>query len=97
MDNQRPTLDLKYFHDICPDRNGACDLEQAWIIMTNFEVPVIAVFTKYDQFKLNVRMQLEDKGDINARSNASSEAERSFQTDYRSPLGESTPFVRLEG
>ncbi|KAH8985065.1 hypothetical protein EDB86DRAFT_3049455, partial [Lactarius hatsudake] len=34
MDNQRPQLDLKFFQDICPDRN----------------VPVIAVFTKFDQF-----------------------------------------------
>ena len=23
MDNQRPELDLKFYHDICPDRNGA--------------------------------------------------------------------------
>src|SRR6266404_1038714 len=22
MDNQRPELDLRFFHDICPDRNG---------------------------------------------------------------------------
>jgi len=97
MDNQRPTLDLKYYHGICPDRNGGYNLEYAWIILTNFKVPVIAVFTKYDQFKRNVRMGLEDKGDIDAISNAVSEAERLFQADYRSPLGESTTFVRLEG
>ena len=23
MDNQRPELDLKFFNDICPDKNGA--------------------------------------------------------------------------
>jgi hypothetical protein len=23
MDNQRPQLDLKFYKDICPDRNGA--------------------------------------------------------------------------
>ena len=23
MDNQRPGLDLKFYHDICPDQNGA--------------------------------------------------------------------------
>jgi len=33
MDNQRPSLDLKHFNDVCLDRN----------------VPVIAVFTKYEQ------------------------------------------------
>jgi len=22
MDNDRPSLDLKYFNDICPDKNG---------------------------------------------------------------------------
>ena len=26
-------------------------------------VPIIAVFTKYDQFKLNVEMKLEDEGE----------------------------------
>jgi hypothetical protein len=28
MDNDRPSLDLKYFGDICPDKNGMsrCDI-----------------------------------------------------------------------
>ncbi|KAH9008645.1 hypothetical protein EDB84DRAFT_1446807, partial [Lactarius hengduanensis] len=49
MDNQRPQLDLKYFKDICPERN----------------VPVIAVFTKYDQFRRNVQIHVEDFGSPN--------------------------------
>ncbi|KAH8977024.1 hypothetical protein EDB86DRAFT_1350778 [Lactarius hatsudake] len=46
MDNRRPQLDLKYFKDICPDRN----------------VPVIVVFTKYDLFLRYVQMHVEDFG-----------------------------------
>ncbi|KAH8986812.1 hypothetical protein EDB86DRAFT_2832574 [Lactarius hatsudake] len=63
MDNQRPELDLRYFKDICPDRN----------------VPVIAVFTKYDQFLRNVKMHLEDYGNTD---NVSDEAERQFKEHY---------------
>ncbi|KAH9032894.1 hypothetical protein EDB85DRAFT_1165859 [Lactarius pseudohatsudake] len=46
MDNQRPQLDLRFFKDICPDRN----------------VPVIVVFTKHDQFRRNARIYVEDFG-----------------------------------
>ncbi|KAH9059237.1 GTP-binding protein [Lactarius vividus] len=46
MDNQRPQLDVKFFKDICPDRN----------------VPVIVVFTKHDQFRRNVQIYVEDFG-----------------------------------
>jgi hypothetical protein len=61
-----------------------------------FPVPVIAVFTKYDQFKLNVKMKLEDDEDDNAGSNAGSEAECLFQANYLHQLGENLGFVRLE-
>ena len=63
MDNDRPLLDLKHFDDICPDKNGASKASfmnwgSKWEI---FQVPVIAVFTKYDQFKRNIKMKLEDE------------------------------------
>ena len=61
-----------------------------------FPVPVIAVFTKYDQFKLNVEMNLEDNGDVNAKTNMGFEVESLFQRKYLHPLGENPCFVRLE-
>ncbi|KAF5353995.1 hypothetical protein D9756_006983 [Leucocoprinus leucothites] len=76
MDNQRPGLDLKHFKDICPDQN----------------VPVIAVFTKYDQFKLDVEMDLED-GDVNG---AETTPEIQFEENYLCHLGARAKYVRLE-
>ncbi|KAH9066208.1 hypothetical protein EDB87DRAFT_696152 [Lactarius vividus] len=78
MDNQRPQLDLKFFKDICPDQN----------------VPVIVVFTKYDQFKRNVQIHLEDYG--NPDDNVSDVIEKQFQEHYLRHLGNDVRFVRLE-
>ena len=62
-----------------------------------FPVPVIAVFTKYDQFKRNIRMKLEDQGrdpDIDLDA----EVENKFKQHYLSGLqvDSSPPFIRLE-
>ncbi|KAH8991762.1 hypothetical protein EDB86DRAFT_1555195 [Lactarius hatsudake] len=78
MDNQRPQLDLTFFKDICPDRN----------------VPVVAVFTKYDQFWRNVQIHVEDFGSPD--DNISDMAEKKFQEHYLRPLGDDVRFVRLE-
>jgi len=78
MDNQRPGLDLKHFKDVCPDRN----------------VPVIAVFTKFDQFKLNVEMELEDHGDPDGQGTAAVEIR--FREHYLCHLGDGARFVQLE-
>jgi len=78
MDNQRPGLDLKHFKDVCPDRN----------------VPVIAVFTKYDQFKLNVEMELEDHGDPDGLGTAAPEIR--FREHYLCHLSDGARFVQLE-
>ncbi|KAH9054703.1 hypothetical protein EDB87DRAFT_1426102 [Lactarius vividus] len=78
MDNQRPQLDLKFFEDICPDRN----------------VPVIVVFTKYDQFLRNVQIHLEDFGSPN--DNVLDVADKQFEEHYLRPLGDNIRFVRLE-
>ncbi|KAH9166176.1 hypothetical protein EDB89DRAFT_1857670 [Lactarius sanguifluus] len=78
MDNQRPELDLKFFKDICPERN----------------VPVIAVFTKYDQFRRNVQIHVEDFGSPD--DDVSDVAEKRFQEHYVNPLGDDVRFVRLE-
>ncbi|KAF5345973.1 hypothetical protein D9756_010901 [Leucocoprinus leucothites] len=76
MDNQRPELDMKHFKDICPDQN----------------VPVIAVFTKYDQFKLDVEMDLEDR-DVNGLETT---PEIRFEENYLCHLGAGAKYVRLE-
>ena len=64
--------------------------------MEYFVVPVIAVFTKYEQFKFNIRMRLEDEDRLG--SEAPGEAERVFQEQYLSRLGGKVDphFVRLE-
>ena len=59
---------------------------------------MIAVFTKYDQFKRNVKMKLEDEGCPSPETELGREAERIFHNFYLSEL-EATPnlkFVQLE-
>ena len=66
--------------------------------MDDFQVPVIAVFTKYDQFKRNIKMQLEDE-DLEGRGSGKcfeNEAESVFNHHYLANLGRTPPFVRLE-
>jgi len=60
-----------------------------------FQVPVVAVFTKYDQFKRDIKMKLEDEGcdreiDLNA------EVENIFNRHYLASLNGPPPFIRLE-
>jgi hypothetical protein len=64
--------------------------------MWGFQVPVIAVFTKYDQFKRDISFKLEDKG-RNPRTDLEDEAESMFRQHYLAGLGGTPPFVRLEG
>ncbi|KAH8986641.1 hypothetical protein EDB86DRAFT_3082693 [Lactarius hatsudake] len=78
MDNQRPQLDLRFYKDICPDEN----------------VPVVVVFTKYDQFWQNVRIYVEDFG--SPGDSIIDVAEKQFQQHYLLPLGDGVKFVRLE-
>jgi len=80
MDNQRPKLDLKFYKDICPDQN----------------VPVIALFTKYDQFLRNIEMHVADYPSEYPNSNGSEVAEKLFQELYLHPLGDDIRYVRLE-
>jgi hypothetical protein len=55
---------------------------------------VIAVFTKYDQFKREVKMKLEDQGRDPAH--VDDDVEYIFKEHFLGGLKESTPFVRLE-
>jgi hypothetical protein len=60
--------------------------------MIDFEGPVIGVFTKYDQFKLNVEMDLEDDPD----RLGSVTPETMFREHYLCRLGDGARFVQLE-
>jgi hypothetical protein len=55
---------------------------------------VIAVFTKFDQFRRDVRIKLEDQHRDPALLNT--EVERVFVEHYLANLRGSPPFVRLE-
>ncbi|KAJ7112362.1 hypothetical protein C8R44DRAFT_251870 [Mycena epipterygia] len=83
MDNQRPILDVAPFHNICPDKN----------------VPVIAVFTKFEAFRSNTRLNLEDEEreyeDLEDQTRR--ECEKVFRAEYLNRLGTSPKFVCLEG
>jgi hypothetical protein len=97
MDNQRPELDLRHFNDICPDQNGAlsCVFPMIYNNITHrFPVPVIAVFTKYDQFLRNVEMHLEDYG--NPDDDLSDAVDTQFKEHYLAHLGDGARFVQLE-
>ena len=61
-----------------------------------FQVPVIAVFTKYDQFRRNVEMDVFDYPDKYQNGNVSQEVENQFQEHYLRPLGNDVRYVRLE-
>ena len=58
---------------------------------------MIAVFTKYDQFKRNVKMKLEDEG-RDPGTHFDTEVETMFDRYYLASLGGPPPFkfVRLE-
>jgi len=58
------------------------------------QVPVIAVFTKFDQFKREIGFKLEDQCRDPALLDV--EVERIFHEDYVGSLRGSPPFVRLE-
>jgi len=55
-------------------------------------VPVIAVFTKYDQFKRDIEMDLED-GDRDGEGTAH---EIQFQENYLCHLSAEAKYVQLE-
>jgi hypothetical protein len=95
MDNNRPELDLKHFHEICPDKNGVstCKLYKLGLTRRTFQVPVIAVFTKYDQFRRNIKFKLEDD---KRETDLDAEVKKIFDQHYLASLGGDPPFVRLE-
>ena len=63
--------------------------------MWGFLVPVIAIFTKYDQFKLDIKMKLEDEGH-DPEMDLNTEVENIFNQHYLASLNGLPPFIRLE-
>ena len=65
-----------------------------------YEVPVIAVFTKYDQFKCDIRVKLEDRSGGKTcitPQDVDNEAEKIFQDQYWNVIrGKSPKCVRLQ-
>ena len=59
------------------------------------KVPVIAVFTKYDQFKHDIKMMLEDE-DCDREMDFNAEVENVFNQRYLAGLNGPAPFIRLE-
>ena len=74
-----------------------CRYKYSWQYLTHhFEVPVIVVFTKYDQFLRNVGMQVSDfPGDF-PDGNVSEVAEKQFKEHYLRPLGDNVKYVQLK-
>ena len=70
---------------------------QTMIFTQHFQVPVIAVFTKYDQFLRNVKMDVLDDPDSKYLDRSVSEvAKELFQEHYLHPLGDDVGYVQLE-
>ena len=64
--------------------------------MKHFEVPVIVVFTKYDQFLRHVRMDMLDDPDLYQDRSVSEVAKEQLQEHYVHPLGDDIRYVQLE-
>ena len=64
--------------------------------MQHFQVPVIAVFTKYDQFLFNVEMDVSDDPDKYLNRSVSTVAKEQFEEHYLHPLGDDVEYVQLE-
>jgi hypothetical protein len=64
--------------------------------MKHFEVPIIVVFTKYDQFLRNVNMDMLDDPDTFLERSVSEVAKEQFQEHYLHSLGDDVGYVQLE-
>ena len=68
--------------------------KQSWqYLFKHFKVPIVVVFTKYDQFLRNVKM---DVSDLYPVKNVSEVAKERFEEHYLHPLGGDVVYVQLE-
>ena len=65
MDNQRPSQDLEPLNKICPDNNGMSNFSYInWdrhLTPGIFQVPIMVLFTKHDQFERDIRINLTNE------------------------------------
>ena len=59
-----------------------------------FQVPVIALFTKYDQFRRDIKIRLMDEG-RDHKMYFDAEVDSVFQQVYLAELSGPPPFIRL--
>ena len=64
--------------------------------MKHFEVPIIVVFTKYDHFLRNVRIDVLDDPDLYPDRSVSEVAKERFEEHYLHPLGGDVRYVQLQ-
>ena len=102
-DSSRPQLDLEGFSDIRLDNldndgTSKCYLTsyEIGLIGGIFQVPVVAVFTKYDQFKIDTMLKLEDENRYD-EDDFDEEVEKRFDQRYLYGLGGHPLHIRLEG
>ena len=73
-----------------------CRNATPWIkIDWNFQVAEIVVFTKFDQFKREIQMKLQDEG-RDPEMSLNDEVETEFNRHYLAELDGPPRFVRLE-
>ena len=71
--------------------------KRSWqYLLKHFKVPIIVVFTKYDQFLRNVTMNVLDDPDKYLDRSVSEVAKEQFQEHYLDPLGDVVVYVQLE-
>jgi hypothetical protein len=56
----------------------------------------MALFTKYDQFKRDIKIKLEDSGRGHSEMEVDDEVKRVFEQHYLAGLNGSPPFICLE-
>ena len=66
------------------------------IFTQHFQVPIIAVFTKYEQFLRDVKDDVSDYPDKYLNRSVSEVAKERFEEHYLRPLGEDVGYVQLE-
>ena len=64
-------------------------------MMWDFQVPVIAVFTKFDQFKRDTKINLMDEG-RDPETDLNAEVDNVFHRQYLASLKGPPPLIRLE-
>ena len=64
-------------------------------LMKHLEVPIVLVFTKYDQFLRNVTMDVLDDPDLYLDRSVSEVAKDRFEEHYLHPLGDGVRYVQL--